>query len=67
MSVHSARERRLRPALAQRAAGAQRQGGEAPAGPTVDDVRRLLAATDGNKEAETRHAAIVTVFHCLPL
>src|SRR5438094_10200262 len=37
------------------------------AGPTVDDVRRLLAATSGNTEAETRNAAIVTVFYCLGL
>jgi integrase/recombinase XerC len=37
------------------------------AGPTVDDVRALLAATSGDSEAETRDAAIVVTFYCLGL
>jgi integrase/recombinase XerC len=37
------------------------------AGPTVEDVRRMLAATPGDTEGETRNAAIVTVFYCLGL
>ena len=37
------------------------------AGPTVDDVRRMLAATSGETEAETRDAAIVLAFYCLGL
>jgi integrase len=37
------------------------------AGPAIADVRRMLAATAGDSEAETRDAAIVTVFHCLGL
>lgn len=37
------------------------------AGPTVADVRRMLAATAGDTEAETRDAAIVLAFYCLGL
>ena len=37
------------------------------AGPSVDDVRALLAATSGESEAETRAAAIVVTFYCLGL
>ena len=37
------------------------------AGPTIDDVRALLAATTGESEAETRAAAIVVTFYCLGL
>lgn len=36
-------------------------------GPTVDDVRRMLAATSGDTEEETRAFAIVTVMYCLAL
>src|SRR5581483_7177852 len=36
-------------------------------GPTVADVRRLLEATSGDTEAETRDYAIVLVFYCLGL
>jgi integrase/recombinase XerC len=36
-------------------------------GPTVADVRRMLGATSGNTEAETRDFAIVTVLYCLGL
>jgi integrase/recombinase XerC len=38
-------------------------------GPSVDDVKRLLAATSGDSEAETRDRAIVLVlvFYCLGL
>jgi integrase/recombinase XerC len=36
-------------------------------GPSVDDVKRLLAATAGDTEAETRDRAIVLVFYCLGL
>ena len=36
-------------------------------GPSVDDVKRLLAATAGDSEAETRDRAIVLVFFCLGL
>ena len=36
-------------------------------GPSVDDVRRMLAATSGDTEAETRDYAIVTTFYCLGL
>jgi integrase/recombinase XerC len=39
----------------------------ATAGPTVADVRRLLAATRGDSEAETRDYAIVLTFYCLGL
>jgi site-specific recombinase XerC len=35
------------------------------AGPTLEDVRRLLAATNGDTEAETRDYAIVLTFYCL--
>jgi hypothetical protein len=35
------------------------------AGPTVEDVRRLLTATTGDTEAETRDDAIVATFFCL--
>jgi integrase/recombinase XerC len=37
------------------------------AGPTLDDVRRLLSATSGDTEAETRDYAIVLTFYCLGL
>src|SRR6202521_4616874 len=37
------------------------------AGPTVEDVKQLLAATSGDNEAETRDRAIVLVFFCLGL
>ena len=36
-------------------------------GPTIAHVRRMLAATSGESEGETRDAAIVTVFFCLGL
>lgn len=36
-------------------------------GPTVADVRRLLEATSGDTEAETRDYAIVLTFYCLGL
>jgi site-specific recombinase XerD len=36
-------------------------------GPTVDDVKRLLAATAGDSEAETRDRAIILTFYCLGL
>jgi integrase/recombinase XerC len=36
-------------------------------GPTVDDVRTLLAATTGDTEAETRDYAIIATFYCLGL
>src|ERR1700730_15889490 len=36
-------------------------------GPSVVDVKRLLAATAGDSEAETRDRAIVLVFFCLGL
>ena len=32
------------------------------AGPTIEDVRRLLTATTGDTEAETRDCAIVATF-----
>jgi len=37
------------------------------AGPTLTDVRRLLAATDGDTEAETRDHAMMLTFYCLGL
>jgi site-specific recombinase XerD len=37
------------------------------AGPTVEDVRRMLAAMSGDTEADTRDAAIVMTFYCLGL
>lgn len=37
------------------------------AGPTVEDIQHMLAATSGDTEAETRDAAIITVFYCLGL
>jgi integrase len=36
-------------------------------GPTVNDVRRMLEATSGDTEGETRDYAIVLVFFCLGL
>jgi integrase/recombinase XerC len=36
-------------------------------GPTVDDVKRLLVATAGDSEAETRDRAIILTFYCLGL
>lgn len=36
-------------------------------GPTVAEVRALLAATSGNSEAETRDAAVVNIFFCAGL
>ncbi|MEP7307314.1 MAG: tyrosine-type recombinase/integrase [Acidobacteriota bacterium] len=36
-------------------------------GPDVEDVRRMLAATAGDNEAETRDYAIVVTFYCLGL
>jgi integrase len=36
-------------------------------GPSVDEVRRMLAATSGDTEAETRDAAILVTFYCLGL
>jgi integrase/recombinase XerC len=36
-------------------------------GPAVEDVRRMLAATNGDSEAETRDYAIVLTFYCLGL
>lgn len=36
-------------------------------GPTVADVRRMLDATSGHTEAETRDYAIVLTFYCLAL
>jgi integrase len=36
-------------------------------GPSVADVRRMLDATSGDTEAETRDAAIVTALFCLAL
>lgn len=36
-------------------------------GPSVDEVRRMLAATSGDTEAETRDAAILMTFYCLGL
>lgn len=35
--------------------------------PAIDDVRRMLAATSGDTEAETRNAAILMTFYCLGL
>lgn len=37
------------------------------AGPTVADVRRMLDATRGDTEAETRAYAIIVTFYCLGL
>jgi integrase/recombinase XerC len=37
------------------------------AGPTVEDIRRMLAATSGDTEAETRDYAIVLTTYCLGL
>src|SRR4051794_10369557 len=37
------------------------------AGPTIADVRRMLDASRGDSEAETRHYAIVMAFFCLGL
>ena len=37
------------------------------AGPTVEDVRRMVAATSGDTASETRDAAIVLTFYCLGL
>jgi integrase len=39
----------------------------ATAGPTVADVRRLLEATAGDTESESRDYAIVLTFYCLGL
>ena len=36
-------------------------------GPSVDNVRQLLAATSGDTEAETRDYAIIVAFFCLGL
>jgi integrase len=36
-------------------------------GPRVEDVRRMLEATAGDTDAETRAAAIVVTFYCLGL
>lgn len=36
-------------------------------GPTVADVRRMLEATTGDTEGETRDSAIVLLFYCLGL
>lgn len=36
-------------------------------GPSTEDVRQLLAATQGDTEADTRNAAIVVTFYCLGL
>jgi integrase len=36
-------------------------------GPTVAQVRQMLAATSGESEPETRDAAIITVLYCLGL
>jgi len=36
-------------------------------GPSVDEVRRMLAVTGGDTEAETRDAAILMTFYCLGL
>ncbi len=36
-------------------------------GPSVDEVRRMLAATSGDTKAETRDAAILLTFYCLGL
>lgn len=36
-------------------------------GPSVEDVRRMLEATSGDTEGETRDAAIVLTFYCLGL
>jgi integrase/recombinase XerC len=36
-------------------------------GPSVDDVRRLLQATSGENEAETRNYAIIVTLYCLGL
>lgn len=37
------------------------------AGPSVEDIQRMLAATSGDTEAQTRDYAIVVVFYCLGL
>jgi integrase/recombinase XerC len=37
------------------------------AGPTLEEIRRMLAATTGDSEAETRDYAIVLTFFCLGL
>src|SRR5262249_23573967 len=37
------------------------------AGPTIAEVRRLLEATSGDTEAETRNYAIVLTFFCIGL
>jgi integrase/recombinase XerC len=37
------------------------------AGPTVEDIRRMLAATAGDTEAETRDYAIIVTIFCLGL
>lgn len=37
------------------------------AGPSVEDIHRMLAATSGDTEAQTRDYAIVVVFYCLGL
>lgn len=37
------------------------------AGPTVAEIQRMLAATSGDTEAETRDYAIVVTFYCLGL
>lgn len=36
-------------------------------GPSVDEVRQMLAVTSGDTEAETRDAAILMTFYCLGL
>ena len=36
-------------------------------GPTADEIRRMLATTSGDTEAETRDAAILVTFYCLGL
>jgi integrase/recombinase XerC len=37
------------------------------AGPTIEEIRQMLAATSGDTEAETRDYAMVVVFYCLGL
>ena len=36
-------------------------------GPAVEEIRRMLAATDGDSESETRDHAIITTLYCLGL
>src|SRR5258705_340161 len=47
--------------------GVKREQRRQTAGPTVEDIRAMLAATNGNTEAETHDAAIVLTFYCLGL